>query len=156
MPIAGRLKGYLDSHGICYELVHHEYSATSLKRARAAGVPQGRIAKSVLLEDERGYVLVLLPASCRLELERVCARLHRELELASEQELSELFEDCVIGAVPAIGPAYGVPTFIDDALLRMPDLYFEGGDHEDLVHLSGMAFRALLADAPHERCSRPH
>ena len=156
MAIAGRLKGYLDSRGICYELVHHEYSATSLKRARAAGIPQGRIAKSVLLEDEHGYLLVLLPASCRLEIGQIRARLHRELELATEQELAALFEDCAFGAVPAIGPAYGVQTLIDDSLLRMPDLYFESGDHEDLVHLSGMAFRALLAGAPHERCRRPH
>jgi len=156
MAIASRLKGYLDSRGICYELVHHEYSATSLTRARAAGIPQGRIAKSILLEDEHGYLLVLLPASCRLALEQVRERLHRKLELASEEELAALFEDCALGAIPAIGPAYGVPTLIDDPLLRMPDVYFEGGDHEDLVHLSGMAFRALLADAPHERCSRPH
>jgi Ala-tRNA(Pro) deacylase len=37
----------------------------------------------------------------------------------------------------------------------MPDVYLESGDHEALVHLSGPAFRQLVAQAPHGRFSRP-
>jgi len=156
MAIAKRLKWYLDHHGLCYELVHHEPSSTSLGTARAAHIPAGRVAKSVLLEDERGYVLAILPASCRLDLGEVEARLQRRLELASEAELSDLFGDCAIGAVPAAGSAYGLPTLVEDSLLRLPDVYLEGGDHEELVHVSGMAFRALVAQSLHGHFSRPH
>ncbi len=154
--IATRLKWYLDAHGICYEVVHHEHVETSLESAHAAHVPGGRVAKCVLLEDERGYLLAILPASCRLELARVRKQLQRRLEFASEAELGLLFGDCELGAVPPLGAAYGIPTLIDDSLLRMPDVYFEAGDHEDLVHLSGSAFRALLANAQHGRISQPN
>lgn len=154
--IASRIKWYLDAHGICYEVVHHEHVESSLESARAAHVPVGRVAKCVLLEDEHGYLLAILPASCRLSLGRVREQLRRRLELASEAELGLLFGDCEIGAVPALGAAYGIPTLIDDSLLRMPDVYFEAGDHEDLVHLSGSAFRALLGDAKHGRFCQPH
>jgi len=58
--------------------------------------------------------------------------------------------------VPAAGSAYGVPTLVEDSLLRLPDVYLEGGDHEELVHVSGMAFRALVAQSLHGRFSRPH
>ena len=50
----------------------------------------------------------------------------------------------------------GIPTLIDDSLLRMPDLYFEAGDHRDLVHVSGCAFRALLSGSAHGAIARPH
>jgi Ala-tRNA(Pro) deacylase len=154
--IATRLKWYLDVHRICYEVVHHEHVNTSRGCARAARLPEGRVAKCVLLEDERGYLLAILPASRRVDLTRIRRQLKRPLALASESELGLVFGDCEVGAVPALGRAYGIPTLVDDSLLRMPDLYFEAGDHEDLVHLSGSAFRALLGNALHGRIGRPH
>ena len=63
---------------------------------------------------------------------------------------------CAIGAMPPIGEAYNLTTVVDESLLRLPDLYFDAGDHEDLVHVSGMAFRALLRHAVRGRFSRPH
>ncbi len=156
MSIAARLKWYLESHGVDYELVHHDHATRSLETARAAHLPGGRVAKCVLLEDERGYVMVVIPASCRVDLREIRQQLHRRLELASEPELGPLFRDCELGAVPPMGSAYGIPTVVDDSVLRLPDLYFEAGDHEELVHVSGEAFRTLLADAPHGRFARPN
>lgn len=156
MTIARRLKWYLDSQGVDYELVHHPHSSTSLESARSASLPGGKIAKPVLLEDERGYVMVIVPASCRVILSDLRDQLHRELDLASEHELGDLFADCEIGAMPPLGEPYNVPTVVDDSLLRLPDLYFEAGDHEELVHLSGAAFRELVGTSRHGRFSRPN
>jgi Ala-tRNA(Pro) deacylase len=156
MGMATRLKSYLDTSGVCYELVHHPRASSSLGSARAARVPGGRVAKGIVLEDGQGYLLALLPASCRLDLKEVRRRLRRPLQLASEAQLGLLFGDCEVGAVPAMARAYGLPALVDDSLLRMPDLYFEAGDHRDLVHLSGVAFRALLRDCEHAPIARPH
>jgi Ala-tRNA(Pro) deacylase len=112
------------------------------------------VAKSVLLEDERGYLVAVLPASHRIRIRELTEQLERSLELASEPELGELFQDCEPGAVPPVGAAYGLPTVVDDSLLNAPEVYFEAGDHEDLVHLSGVEFLSLLAGARHGRFSR--
>ena len=153
MSIAKRLKWYLDSNGISYECIHNTRTLTSLATAREAQVPADDLAKCVLLEDERGYVLAILPASCRLDLAKIEHQFHRQLELASERELHDIFGDCEVGAVPALGRAYNVPTLLDDQLLRLSHLFFEAGDHEDLVHLSGLAFRALLSESQHGEIS---
>ena len=73
--------------------------------------------------------------------------MNRNLGLAAESELGNLFFDCEIGALPALGPAYGVETVVDDALAEQPDIYFEAGDHEQLIHVSAETFQALLGDA---------
>jgi Ala-tRNA(Pro) deacylase len=156
MTIAKRLQWYLEQHGLDYELVPHAHSSTSLESARAARIPAGKLAKCVLLEDERGYLLAVLPASCQLDLTEVEERVKRTLDLASEAEVGDLFHDCEMGAVPPAGPVYGVPTLVEESLLRMPDLYLEAGDHEELVHLSGPAFRQLVAQSLHGRFSHPH
>jgi len=155
MAIAKRLQWYLEQHGVDYDLVPHAHSSCSLESARAARIPAGRLAKCVLLGDERGYLLAILPASCQLDLAEIEEQLHRSLGIASEAEVGELFRDCEVGAVPVAGPVYGVPSLVEDSLLRMPDVYVEAGDHEELVHLTGPAFRQLVAQAQHGRFSHP-
>jgi Ala-tRNA(Pro) deacylase len=38
---------------------------------------------------------------------------------------------------------------IDDSLEGSNDIYFEGGDHRTLVHLTGGNFQHLMQDVPH-------
>jgi len=156
MAIARRLKWYLDTHRIEYELIHHPHTATSLESAHAANVPEGRVAKCVLLEDERGYLMAVIPASCMVALREIEKQLGRQFELASEPELEDIFTGCERGAVPPLGAAFNIPTAIDESLLRLPDVYFEAGDHEDLVHVTGSAFKSLMAGSLEGRISRRH
>jgi Ala-tRNA(Pro) deacylase len=147
VSIARRLKWYIESHGVEYETRAHPHSSSSLETARKARVSPEQLAKCVLLEDERGYVLAILPSSRRVDLRALSRQLGRRLELASEGELAVLFADCETGAVPAMGPAYGIPVLIDDSLEASPDLYFESGDHEELIHMQQRDFMQLLSGA---------
>jgi Ala-tRNA(Pro) deacylase len=156
MPLATRLRWYLDSHDIDYEILRHSHSNSSVDSGVKAKLPTGRVVKSVLLEDERGYILANLPAACRISFGAIHQLIHRDLELASEAELEDIFMDCEPGAIPAVGNPYNIPMLVDDSLLRMPDLYLEGGDHEELIHLSGSDFRKLMERASHGRIGRPH
>jgi Ala-tRNA(Pro) deacylase len=153
MGIARRLQWYLDHHDADYELVRHAHSRSSLDTAMRAGVPVDLVAKSVLLEDERGYLMAVLPASRRVDIHALRSETCRKLGLAEEKELGSIFEDCEIGAVPPMGAAYGIPMVVDDTVLEAPDIYFEAGDHEALVHMRGSDFRSLVRDAPHGRFS---
>jgi Ala-tRNA(Pro) deacylase len=154
MGMAARLRSFLDDQGIQYEVLPHPHTSTSLETARAAHVPGDRIAKSVVLEDEQGYLMAIVPASRRVALDALESQLHRKLALASETELAQLFEDCEIGAIPPVADPYGMPAVVDDSLWNLPDVYFEAGDHEDLIHLSGEAFHEIQARARHGSFSR--
>lgn len=156
MSLATRVRWFLDHHHIDYDVLHHEPAKTALESGLKAHLPPGRVAKCVLLEDERGYVLAILPAACHLSFDAIQDLLKRRLELASEHEVEEVFRDCALGAVPAMGKAYNIPMLVDDSLLRMPDVYFEGGDHEDLVHVERDAFHELMGSARHGRIGRPN
>jgi len=143
------VKRFLDSRNLSYEVLEHPHSSTSAETADLAFIWNDQLAKSVILEDEQGYVMAVLPASHRVDLAKLHELLHRRLELASEQELGELFSDCEIGAVPPLGSAYGLPVVYDDHLRSLGAVYFEGGDHEGLVYMGGSEFMSLLAGSPH-------
>lgn len=153
MPIAPTLKHYLDDHRAEYDTVQHPRSLTSMRTAEQAHIPGDNLAKSVVLKDRRGFVLAVLPATHRLDIDRLDRQLHRSLDLATETEFSCLFGDCEAGAVPAVGTAYGVDTVLDDSLTQPADVYFEAGDHEALVHMSSEQFRLLMCSVPHWRFS---
>lgn len=154
MAIAQTVKTFLDSRQIHYDVVRHSPADTSMKTAAAAHVPGNRLAKSVILKDETGYVMAVVPSTHRIELGRLHREMHRPLGLATETEVSGIFSDCNLGAIPALGPAYGIMTVVDDELATQPDIYFEAGDREELIHVSGKEYLTLMSDVRHGRISQ--
>ena len=149
MAIATTLKSYLKEHHVDYDMVHHSHSATALESAHSAHVPGHQVAKAVVLEDENGYVVSVLPSINRLDLEWVNESLGRTLKIAHESELLNLFQDCDIGAVPALSNAYGLDVIWDEQLTNASEIYIEAGDHENLIHMHGDEFCKLMEDLPH-------
>ncbi|MCH7643852.1 MAG: YbaK/EbsC family protein [Myxococcales bacterium] len=149
MTIAKTVQWYLEANGVSYETLQHPYSRSSAETADVAFIWEDQLVKTVLLEDERGYLLAIVPASYRVDLKKLERQLNRKLELASEAELADVFPDCEIGALPPLGHAYGIPTVYDDRLRRLSCVYFEGGDHCDLIYMGGREFIDLLRDSPH-------
>ena len=75
--------------------------------------------------------------------------LDRTLELVTEDEFAALFPDCERGAVPPLGPAYRIETFLDEALTTLARVCFEAGDHEHLICTGGQDFKHLLSGVRH-------
>jgi Ala-tRNA(Pro) deacylase len=122
MTIANKLRQYLDSEGVHYDVTAHPRTATTSESAEAAHIPGSWMAKSVVVHHELGYVLAVVPSTHRVEF-------------------------------PPIGAAYGVPVVLDESVGDAPHLYFEGGDHKSLVHVSADGFRVLTKDARRARFS---
>jgi Ala-tRNA(Pro) deacylase len=147
MSIAASVQSYLTREDLPYTTVAHEYTRDSAHSAQAAHVPGDLVAKCVVLEDDEGYVMAVVPATHKVDLGALHRMLHRNLGLATDRELIELFRDCEPGAVPPIGSAYGLDTILDERLALAPDVYFEGGDHQALIHMSGDDFLRMMAGA---------
>ena len=140
------------------DILIHEADARQLEKglnrvfSRVLG-GKGSPKPDVLLKDGEGYLLAVVPATHRIHLGRLHRVLDRWVGLATEDEVVGVFGDCEIGAVPPSGLLYDIDTLVDDALLEQPDVYFEAGDHERLIHMSRDDFGKLLGDATHGRFS---
>ena len=147
MAMAFTLQKYLDRKGVNYELFQHPYTSSCMQSAEVAHIHGDQIAKGVVLGDDIGYLMAVVPATHHVQLGKLHNTLDRYLGLVTEQELADLFKDCDVGAIPPLGDAYGMPVVMDESLTACPDIYFEAGDHEDLVHVSGEDFKALMSSA---------
>ncbi|MDH3319392.1 MAG: YbaK/EbsC family protein [Betaproteobacteria bacterium] len=156
MNIARNLQDYLATQQIAYEVIGHSRTVNSSSTAQAAHVPGASVAKGVVVKDKAGYVMAVLPASHHVALSQLGAALRRDsLELASESELTNLFCDCAVGAVPPLGAAYGLPMIVEEALAEQPDVFFEAGDHEHVIHVTRNEFMRLIEGTPRAHFGEP-
>jgi Ala-tRNA(Pro) deacylase len=156
MAIALTLERYLDAKHVKYDVIEHAPTNSSLETAAACRIPGDRLAKAVLLRDEVGYALAVLPASYHIRIAELRRQFGDDVNLASEREIVDLFQDCELGAVPAMGECYGLDMVVDDSIEEQPEIYFEGGDHATLVHMTSRQFADLTAAARHGRFSSHH
>ena len=110
VSMSPRIAAHLNKIGVNFDLVSHAHSRNSMQSARMAKLPPSQIAKAVILHDGDRYRMCVIPANHRLILERVNAHMHGNYRLATEREVAMLFDDCEIGAVPALGQVYGMPV----------------------------------------------
>ena len=153
MAISLALLEYLEWEGVDYELVSHPFVAGSLQTAQQAHISGEQLAKCVVVEDNNGYLMTVLPATHHVDLEKLKEVTHRDFNLATEKEINDLFSDCSKGAIPPLPEAFGYKGLMDISLKDCDDVYLEAGDHTELVHLTGDDFKYLMANTDKARFS---
>jgi Ala-tRNA(Pro) deacylase len=148
MTVSPTLQKYLDQSAT-YDLIPHAPTLSSTRTAEACHVPGEALAKAVVLRRDGGYMMAVLPASRHLHLSALKSQLGHHVDLASEDEIEQLFEDCERGAIPPLGECYGLDVIVDDSIDARRDIYLEGGDHATLIRMTGEQFARLTAKAWH-------
>jgi Ala-tRNA(Pro) deacylase len=145
MSIAARIEARLRQEEVVYELLRHKATGSTHETASAAHVPEDHIAKAVMVHDGQAHAMAVIPGDTWLHLDALNEDTGRTFKLDDESDLGELLPDCAVGAVPPLGPVYGIETFLDEALTTLAEVYFEAGDHQNLVKVSGEDFPKLLS-----------
>ena len=98
----------------------------------------------VVVEADGKPVMCALPAPYKVDISELKEQLDaREVHLASEQRLAELFPGCQLGAEPPIGRLFGMQTLIDESLLQDDRVTFQAGTHDAAVTMTLADFRRL-------------
>jgi Ala-tRNA(Pro) deacylase len=156
MSIPSRLKSYLEQAGAQFDVLGHSHSRCSAETARTARIPTSQLAKSVIVEDDAGCVMAVVPGHTTVMLAELARLLGRKnLRLSDESRIASLFDGCDRGAVPPVGMAWGIETIVDDELGACDVVYAEAGDHEHLLRMSQQQFHRLMESSRHGHFCRP-
>ena len=141
---AHRVRKYLTSHGVGYELEQHPLAYTAQEVAAAEHVPGRKFAKPVIVNADGKLIMTVLPANRLLDLEKVKATLGCEdVRLAREEEFAPIFDDCERGAEPPFGNLYGLPTIVD-ADLTTEEMIFNAGSHTETMKIPTIEYLGLV------------
>jgi Ala-tRNA(Pro) deacylase len=138
------LQMYLDELGVNYCMSRHPSVYTAQALAEAEHISGRQVVKPVVLIADGRFVLCALPASYRVDLEKMRSLLHAHMiSLVEESKLRELFPDCELGAEPPIGRMYGLQTYIDTAVIADERVTFQAGTHQDSVTMRMADYRRI-------------
>ncbi len=139
-----RVIDFLDKSGVSYEITEHRPAFTAQSMAAEEHEPGRYVAKPVIIKADDKYVMCVLSACCKIDLDALKSWLGTEsVELADESDIIKLFPDCSPGAEPPFGNLYDLPTIIDKSLEADDHIIFQGGTHETAIRMSMDDYRRL-------------
>lgn len=143
-----RLETYLREQGVRYEVTPHPEAYTAQEVAALRHVPGRQFAKVVIADADGKHVMLVLPASARVDLVRLRAALNAKVaRLAREDEFAAKFPDCEAGAMPPFGHLYNIPVYMDRSLIDEPTLVFNACSHRETMTISSADYRRLVSPA---------
>lgn len=146
MPLSERLRSFLDSHRVVFTLTTHPQAFTARDVAAAEHLSPREVAKTVVISGDGVYHMLVIPASRMVNLSEVRSALgFAHAQLATEEELGKLFPDCELGAMPPLGPMYGLEVYLDGSLAGHETITFNAGNHREVIHMRMADFRRLVS-----------
>lgn len=142
---AMKLQEYLSEQGVWFEPHEHPAAYTSQEMAAEEHVSGNAVAKPVTVHADDKYVMCVLPASCKLDMDKASAALKaRQVRLADEEEMSKLFADAEVGAEPPFGNLYDIPTVMDQRLDSVNEIVCQAGSHKQAVRMKLEDYKKLV------------
>jgi Ala-tRNA(Pro) deacylase len=146
MPLSETLRSFLDSHHAEFTASTHPNAFTAREVAAAEHLPAREVAKTVVVFGDGKYHMIVIPATRLVDFHEVRTALGlTQARMATEMELSRLFPDCELGAMPPFGPLYGLPVYLDGTLASQDTIAFNAGTHRDVIHMATAEFRRLFS-----------
>jgi len=136
MTILKKLKDYLENNKVSYEVGYHQMAYTAQEIAATQHVPGKEMAKVVMVKADGKIVMLVLPASYRVETKKLKSALGcKKVGIIKEKEFQDLFPDCEVGAMPAFGNLYNLEVWVDKVLTENQSIVFQAGSHVETLRI---------------------
>jgi Ala-tRNA(Pro) deacylase len=140
-----RVTEYLEEQGVKYEIREHRSTFTAQQMAAEEHVPGMTVAKPVVVKADNKYYMCVLPACCKIDFDVLKEQMGvRQIELADEKEMVQIFGDCALGAEPPFGNLYKLDTIMDQSLEDDDEIVFQGGTHEQAIRIAMTDYQKLV------------
>lgn len=145
---AERVREYLLTHGVAYDLHAHEHAVSAQELAEVEHVPGHQVAKPVIVLADDRLVMAVLPGHLQLDLDKAQRALGADhVRLATESEFAAAFGDSEPGAEPPLGVIYGMATVID-LRLSGDTITFRGGNHNESITMRFDDYERIVSGEP--------
>ncbi|MFA5029642.1 MAG: YbaK/EbsC family protein [Patescibacteria group bacterium] len=150
MSIPQKIKSYLDKTGIDYEEVAHKTVFTAYDAAQTLKKELKEIAKNLLIQADKTFVLVIVPADKKIDLNKLKKALRvKKVSIPKEQIMVKILK-IKPGAISSFGKLHQLETLVDKAMLKTKKAVFSTGSFTDSVLMKVRDFvqleEAKLAD----------
>ncbi|MDD5110396.1 MAG: YbaK/EbsC family protein [Patescibacteria group bacterium] len=149
MPIPAKVKAYLKKAKKPFEEITHKTVFTAYDIAQTLKRNLKEVGKTLLVKTDKAYVLVVVPASHRLDFAKLKKALKvKKVEMVPEKVMAKMLK-VKAGALTAFGKLHKLPLVVDRSLLKTKDVILQAGSFTDSVRMKVKDFvkmeEALMA-----------
>ncbi|MBU1164839.1 YbaK/EbsC family protein [Patescibacteria group bacterium] len=135
MAIPNKVTTYLEKKSAKYEPIVHRKVYTAYDAAQTLKKDLKDIAKSLVIKADKAYILVIVPASMRIDLGKLKKSIGaKKVSIPKENVMVKVFK-VKPGAVTAFGGLHKVETIVDKSFLKTKDAIFSAGSFTDSVRM---------------------
>lgn len=147
MALPVTIERLLTKHQVNYQTLTLSGMEEANVRERFDSLRSLGAARSVIMTDDKGKLLVVFPCDSALNVNRLNQSLNRSLRAATDGELRNFYDKHSLSTMPAIPNLAGLPTVIDESLCELETVVLDSGDRSDIIELSGDELKKLIGDA---------
>jgi Cys-tRNA(Pro) deacylase len=142
---------HLASKGVAYTEHVYEYvehGGTEVP-AKALGVPEHEIVKTLVMEDEeRRPLIVLMHGDCKVSTKELARQAQRKRIEPCKPEVAQRHTGYQVGGTSPFGTRKPLPVFVERSILALERIYINGGRRGLLLRLRAADLAGALAFSP--------
>jgi len=125
----------LKSNSIDFEKYEHEPVFTSEEAAKVRGTDIHQGAKALVLQADNNFVLLVLPADMKADLELLKNKKGFTKIAMASKETVKAKTGLDVGSIPPVGSLLGLKTIVDSRLSDNNEIVFNAGRHDRSVKM---------------------
>ncbi len=148
MSIPKKITNYLDKRGAKYAIITHRKVYTAYDAAQTLRKRLDEIVKNLLVKTDKGFVLVLLPASKNVNLKDLKKLMNAQgkgvktVEIPKEGAMVRLLK-VKPGALSAFGRLHDLEVYMDKNLRKAKKAIFSSGSITESLEMALKEFEKL-------------
>ena len=147
--LPAKLEEYLKKAGVKHNILEHRTVYTAMDAAATMKKKMGEIAKSLLVQADKDYFLVLLPADYNLDFKKLgkclgaqTGKKIKTVKIPGEKVMADALK-IKAGTMSAFGKLYKLPVIADKALMKAKKAVFSTGSFNHSVEMAVKDFVKL-------------
>ncbi|MEW6407477.1 MAG: YbaK/EbsC family protein [Patescibacteria group bacterium] len=148
-----RLTNFLDKQKAKYKLIKHKTVYTAYDAAATQGLKLKQVAKTLLIKADNKFIFAILPASKRLDLNKLKKEMNRrqkklgekvtkKITICNERQIVKNFTKGK-GALAPFGSFYKTPTFIDKGLMKAKKINLNAGTFTESLEMTPAMYKKV-------------
>src|SRR3989344_5674506 len=140
MPIPAKVEAYLKKAAKPFEKIGHKTVFTAYDVAQTLQKKLQEVGKTLLVSADKTYVLVVFPASKRLDVAKLGKALKvKKVKIVPEAVMVKVLK-VKAGALTAFGKLHKLPLVVDRGLLKTKEVILQAGSFTDSVLMKASDF----------------
>jgi Cys-tRNA(Pro) deacylase len=142
---------YLRARGAAFTphpYAYEEHGGTSVS-ARALGVDEHAVVKTLVMQDDAGKpLIVLMHGDCKVSTRNLARQIGCKAVEPCRPEVAQRHSGYLIGGTSPFGTRKSMPVYVEQTILALEGIYINGGRRGFLIGIDPALLTALLPAIP--------